>query len=296
MSTPAESDALAASKGHNTALRAVHGTAMSALLAGLVALDWHVGERVIFAATLAAVVAVGLIEFYRLSERAGAQPLTVFGVACGVLLVGAQWLRWSAADRPAIRIVDPVILMGTLALLGAVAAHVMRRGVEGAWINIGATVLGLAFVWFLASFLWGVREFGVGPLAMFVATVKLSDVGAYFIGRAVGGPKLAPTVSPNKTVSGAVGAVAAGVVAAVAFRLLLPDHSGGFSLAAAAVFGVVVTVFGMLGDLGESVLKRSASVKDAGGLVPGFGGMLDVVDSLLGAAPVAFLLFAWGAA
>lgn len=116
----------------------------------------------------------------------------------------------------------------------------------------------------------------------------LTDSGAYFIGSSFGKHKLAPTVSPKKSVEGAVGGIAVAVVAALIFNIFTDLASVGFLL----VVAVVVSVAGQLGDLCESALKRWAGVKDSGNLIPGHGGILDRFDSLFFAAPVAYLFFA----
>lgn len=292
---PAGSDVLAASRAGSTAVRTLHGTLMMFGLAGVLAADAWLGGRVAFAAALAGLVAAGLAEFYRLAGRAGARPAAAFGTALGVILVAAQWLKDRFGHEWPLTEIDPVVVAAGGALFGAVICQVARHGVANAWMNVGATILGLACVWFPASFVWGIRRFGLGALVMFVCVVKMSDVAAYFVGRAVGRRPLAPVVSPKKTIAGAWGGLAAGVLTAAAFRLALPDHSGGLGVIAALLFGVLTTTFGMLGDLGESLLKRAAAVKDASSLVPGFGGLLDVIDSPLGAAPMAFLVLSlWG--
>ena len=120
------------------------------------------------------------------------------------------------------------------------------------------------------------------------------DTGAYFVGRAYGRRKLAPAISPNKTVEGALGGLVLGVVGAVlaklAFGSLPGQLSHDLSYPAAALFGLVIGVASILGDLVESVLKRDADVKDAGSLLPGMGGVLDRVDAVLLAIPVTYYL------
>lgn len=126
---------------------------------------------------------------------------------------------------------------------------------------------------------------------MFLATVKSCDIGAYFIGSAWGKRPLAPEVSPKKTWEGTLGGVGVSAVVAVLFALF----SGIMSVKAAVGFGVIVAVAGQLGDLFESMLKRDAMLKDSASLVPEFGGVLDILDSPLAAAPLAWvLLTAWG--
>lgn len=140
----------------------------------------------------------------------------------------------------------------------------------------------------------GPGHVGIVPLISLVAVVKAGDVAAYVVGSLVGRHRMAPVLSPGKTWEGGVASVAGSLCAA----WLVLEHSG---LAPGLrpwggwmVFGIAVGVAGMLGDLAESVLKREAGVKDSGGSLGGLGGVLDLVDSLLLGAPVAWLLWALG--
>jgi phosphatidate cytidylyltransferase len=123
----------------------------------------------------------------------------------------------------------------------------------------------------------------------------LCDAGAYFVGRRYGRRKLAPAISPNKTVEGALGGLAIGTLGALTTKLLfdfaVPGRlSGDLSYLAAGLFGLVISSAAILGDLVESVLKRDADLKDSGWILPGVGGVLDRIDSALLAIPVAYYL------
>jgi phosphatidate cytidylyltransferase len=120
-----------------------------------------------------------------------------------------------------------------------------------------------------------------------------SDTGAYFTGRLVGGPKLVPAISPGKTISGAVGGVAFTIIAAyvLVHWLLRPYAQLAFSPVGIIIFAVSISVVAQLGDLAESLFKRSAGVKDSGKLLPGHGGALDRLDSLFFVLPVAYVLY-----
>ena len=130
---------------------------------------------------------------------------------------------------------------------------------------------------------------GAGPwrIGLLLAIVMLADTVAYFVGRLLGRHKLAPAISPGKTVEGAIGGLAGGVLGALAVR------AGGLALplAHAVLLGVLVSLAAMAGDLAESLLKRWAGVKDSGRLFPGHGGMLDRLDSLLFGAAVLYYYF-----
>jgi phosphatidate cytidylyltransferase len=141
--------------------------------------------------------------------------------------------------------------------------------------------------------------YGVAALASLVIVVKMADTGAYAVGRLLGRHKMAPVLSPGKTWEGAVGALLlasaaswatfAWLVPAAAPDDLAPGMPGGW-----LVFGLLIGVMGMLGDLAESLLKRDAGLKDSSRWMPGFGGVLDLLDSILLAAPAAYACWALG--
>jgi phosphatidate cytidylyltransferase len=141
-----------------------------------------------------------------------------------------------------------------------------------------------------------VGEFGIVPLASLLLVVKFSDTGAYTVGRLFGRHKMTPTLSPGKTWEGAIGGLAAGCLGAwISQYVLLPQSVDLSSMSPAApawgwlAYGLMVGVAGMLGDLAESLLKRDMGRKDSSTWMPGFGGVLDILDSALFAAPVAYL-------
>jgi phosphatidate cytidylyltransferase len=201
----------------------------------------------------------------------------------------------------------PVSVLGwpLLVFVGVVMATFLAQSVQfqkpGATLTtIAGTVLALSYVGLLGTFIVQLRWFdgpyhGIPPLVFLIATAKGADTGAYTIGRIAGRRKLWPRLSPNKTVEGAVGGMFSGVaaaliVAAVARDLLKIPTLGWVT---ATGFGLVVGFTAQLGDLMESMIKRDCSRKDASAAVPGFGGVLDVLDSLLFAAPIAFAYWIW---
>jgi phosphatidate cytidylyltransferase len=140
---------------------------------------------------------------------------------------------------------------------------------------------------------------GIGALAAWVIVVKMGDVGAYIVGRMIGRHKMAPLLSPGKTIEGAVGDLAFSCLGSwLAFQYVVPRTTS-TNLDAGPwwgwiAFGLLVGGAGMIGDLAESLLKRDVGVKDSSPWLPGFGGVLDMIDSLLLAAPVAWFCWATG--
>lgn len=173
------------------------------------------------------------------------------------------------------------------------SAQFQRPGATMA--TIAGTILAVAFVGLLGSFIIQMRWLdgpyhGIQPLVFLVATAKGADIGAYTLGRIAGRHKLWPRLSPNKTVEGAVGGLIFGVGAALIMSALARFvlHIATLSWSDAVGFGIIVGSAAQLGDLMESMIKRDCARKDASAAVPGFGGVLDVLDSLLFAAPVAY--------
>lgn len=202
---------------------------------------------------------------------------------------------------------EPVSDLGwpLLAFVGMVMAAFVVQTAQvqkpGATIaTVSGSIMAVAYVGLLGSFIIQMRWFdgpyhGIIPLAFLVSTSKGADVGAYTVGRIAGRHKLWPRVSPNKTVEGAFGGmvfgVAAALIVAAVARYLL--HSPAMNWAAAAGYGLLVGSAAQLGDLIESMIKRDCLRKDASDAVPGYGGVLDVLDSLLFASPVAFAYWLW---
>ncbi len=139
------------------------------------------------------------------------------------------------------------------------------------------------------------RQTLIAAIVLFAAIVVVAcDAGAYFTGRAYGRRKLAPAISPKKTVEGALGGVVVGTAAGAllkgCFDLLWPQLSASFDWVSVVAFGLVVAIAGIVGDLVESLLKRDARTKDTGTLLPGMGGVLDRIDSALLGIPVMYYL------
>ncbi|MGV3708251.1 MAG: phosphatidate cytidylyltransferase [Gemmatimonas sp.] len=249
-------------------------------------------------ATLIAVLsAVASWEFYRIATAGGSAPMTNIGVVISALIpivVHAQFLR----------IVQVPLIALVLVMLGVFAASIWMRGVEGKPLGSTAiTLFGAAYTGGTLSYAYVLRYFGyaVGNVAGFIVLMLpvvltwASDTGAYFAGRALKGPKLIPSVSPGKTVSGAIGGVVLTVVVGILLTnyVLKPYASLAFAPLHTVLFSVIVSVAAQTGDLAESLLKREAGVKDSGTLLPGHGGALDRFDSLFFVLPVAYALYWW---
>ena len=228
------------------------------------------------AALVSAAVAVGIYEFYRLSFGAGPRPILLLGMTGGVLFSVDAVLE-SSFTLPLVTgaVLAPLLL---LALLPAKD----RVPVEWAWTMAGLFLVG----WTLshAVLLRGEEDGREWLLTVVILTFAV-DTGAYLVGRAVGRRRLAPTISPGKTWEGAIAGLVVGVGAAVAI-------TAGFDLDIrvwqTVVLGLLVGFFAQAGDLAESMVKRAAGAKDASRLIPGHGGLLDRLDSLIPAVVVVY--------
>lgn len=247
------------------------------------------------ATLLSAMAAVGAWEYFRLAREGGVKPLVVAGVVLSAMIPMAA----HAAHLEVVRLSLVSIPVVGVALL---ALAIWARGVDGKPLTaVATTVFGALYTGGTLSVAYILRYHGyaIGDAAgslMVIVPVLLtwaSDTGAYFSGRLIGGRKLMPSVSPGKTIAGAVGAVIATVAAcwALVRWLLIPQAQLGFSPWGLVAFGVTVSVVAQLGDLAESLLKREAGVKDSGTLFPGHGGVLDRLDSLFFVLPVAWFLY-----
>lgn len=255
----------------------------------------------VLAAALAVLGALGAGEVYGLARRQGIEPLAPAGLAAALAIpLVAHWTRGHAADPGA------AWSLGVLWLL-AVPALAMRRGPTARPLAASAiTVFGALYASGTLAFVLLLRHPSGGPagdlprtaLVLFPLVVTwLCDTAAMAAGRTLGGPRLAPVLSPNKTWAGAIGGGAAALVVAVALgTLVLRPLGWALPLPVLVAVGLAVGVLGQLGDVAESLVKREAGVKDSSTLLPGHGGVLDRLDSLYYVIPVsAVLLAAFGA-
>jgi phosphatidate cytidylyltransferase len=193
----------------------------------------------------------------------------------------------------------------TLAI-GLIFVGEMMRYKEpgGVIVNVALSMFATLYIGLLLTFVVELRTFGSNErgMAAFVSLLfvaKLSDVGAYFCGKSFGRHKLAPRLSPGKTIEGAIGGVAAACLASwVFFQYLAPQIIGVDAVPppwwGVLFYGGIIALAGMLGDLSESLLKRDMECKDSSNWLPGLGGILDILDSVLAAAPPAFVCWSAG--
>lgn len=281
--------------------RIVFGSIMIAAMGALLYLDWRL-ERYLSATdasgcarsllyglptavVLAAVMAGGFAELSLLAQSAGARMLRFSGLAAAIALaISPYWLRLAPWTFAAVNAEHAILMIVSVALLAIFAEQMIRFRIEGAIHNIGATVLAVLYLGIGGALIFHIRVLGIGYLIWFLATVKCTDIGAYFTGSAIGRHKMIPWLSPGKTWEGLAGGV---LLAGTVSALIAWSAGFGWNVLSAIALGAIVGVVGQFADLCESLMKRSAQIKDSGAVVPEFGGVLDIIDSPLLAAPVA---------
>ncbi|MDI3257259.1 MAG: phosphatidate cytidylyltransferase [Kyrpidia sp.] len=197
-------------------------------------------------------------------------------------------LRWLWPGSVALDLDETVWAVVVLFMLIPVLIRNEHTVLETAFVLLGVLYLGLLFRDFTWLRLSG--EHGLAACVLVLLSVWGTDTAAYFVGSLVRGPKLAPVLSPNKTVSGSVAGL---LVSAVPALVLFALNIRPYPLSVMVILGVVASLAGQLGDLAESALKRAFGAKDSGNLLPGHGGVLDRFDSLLLAGSVAYHLLAY---
>ncbi len=252
---------------------------------------------------LVVLVVLAAGETITLLGAANLRPSTAVVYACSLAIALSPWLAqvWPQASPGPLG--WPLLALGLSFFVAVTDAVIRYQRETHAVTRLALTTLSLLYVGFLLSFVVQLRlidagQLGVIPLVSLVIVVKMSDIGAYTVGRLIGKHKLAPSLSPGKTMEGLAGGVAFACFAAglvwMALEAGLGGSTGGSHLAAWLLFAPLVTLAGIVGDLAESMLKRDAGQKDSSTWMPGFGGVLDLLDSILVSAPVAYVFWATG--
>jgi phosphatidate cytidylyltransferase len=238
-----------------------------------------------YSATIVLVTSLMLIEFWGLSQSIGVKAGPIFIVVCGVLFC------LSAVDSFGFKI--PVELALALTLILSFSYQIFRDQVNVAFLSVASTLLGAIYIgWAFGYHLILLRDLsgvGRGLIFFLVVTIWLGDTAAYLFGKQFGRHKLRPTISPGKTIEGTIAGLVFGTLGGLGvWSFVLQDI---LSFPHALILGILLGVVGQLSDLSESVIKRSADVKDSGDLIPGHGGLLDRCDSLIFSAPVLYYYF-----
>jgi phosphatidate cytidylyltransferase len=260
------------------------------------------GSPAIVAALAAVVLLLALWELFRLGDRLGLRAYRRWTIFCAILLMYVQWLAGRVETRPLGFGVELLRNAGSgaasveglllLFVLGACGIGVISRGpVAEVLPAIGGSAAALLFIALPFSYLVrldGLENVGPQLLLFTLALVWAGDTVAYAVGRTIGRLPMAPALSPKKTWEGAAGNFLGSVLVGVAFARWMEADLLSFVVVAG-----LANIAGQFGDLLESAYKRGAGVKDSGILLPGHGGMLDRIDSLIFAVPVVWCYVGW---
>ena len=223
-----------------------------------------------FTILMTVMAVIGSWEFYRLARQSKIQPITYFGMAWVLLLVISPHCPYPLAN--------PFLI--TSAIVISLIWLLFRSHREQAFTNWAWTMAGILYIGWMLSYWVELRSLTTGKELVFLAmfTTFANDTSAFLVGRAWGKHPLAPSISAGKTWEGTIGGLLASVAASIILSIIFPLP---FSYWQIAILGCVIGLFAQLGDLVESLLKRNTGAKDAGKLIPGHGGALDRLDSLI---------------
>jgi len=259
----------------------------AALLVFAIAVVWFAPAPLFFVVA-EVLLLLAFIEYLRLCRAVGFEvPAVTSGAATLLASIGITSTLWINDVATEHAVLLDVIMLSTFVVLASVALASWRgdREVLG---RTAASMFPLLYLGLPIGTLISIRSTR-GPQGLFLLmlTVMVSDTGQYYSGRLFGNRALAPTISPKKTIEGAVGGFVFGILLlAVVGQWWLPT----VPVALRALLGAAVVALGIAGDLFESMLKRSAGVKDSSSLIPGHGGVLDRIDALLFAAPIYYVV------
>jgi len=233
---------------------------------------------------------LAVLEFYRAVTQSKVPPLTYFGAVLTLLFIIIR----DPALPPALATYFDIRLLLTSMVVLPLIWLLLRRQKEGAVAGWVWTVAGILYIGWLLGYLVTLRGHDGGRNWVYLTLFATfaSDTAAFFTGRAMGKHKLAPDISPGKTREGAVAGGVGAILASLFFTLQPPFHLP-ITLWQAVVLGLLVSLFGQLGDLAESLFKRNMGVKDSGNALPGHGGFLDRLDSIVFAGVVVYYYAIW---
>ncbi|MFC1674995.1 phosphatidate cytidylyltransferase [Candidatus Omnitrophota bacterium] len=249
--------------------RIVSSLVLAAFVYFCLIIDWVCGLMV------TALIILALYEFFTMLEIKGISIYKYFGIGLGALIPLSIIWQFELTGKWE-------LLFISLGLLFLILMQFRRRKNSGVIVGISTTIFGLLYVsWFL-SFAIKVRflEGGLGLIIALILITKLGDIGAYLIGSRFGKTPLMPRVSPKKTFEGAIGGLVFSVFGSLVSMPFLKLPLGHIIF-----LGLFLGILGQLGDLSESLMKRDCQVKDSSGTIPGIGGILDLVDSMLFTSP-----------
>ena len=244
--------------------------------------------QLLFVLLLAVAMTLALLEFWKLAKRRGMKPDLAAGYLGAAAICTVFFFNQPSLDLLSLQLLLLILVVLTIGTL--VAATFRGAPFDTMISSVGATLLGVLYIVLLGGHLIALRtgfsqQLSAHLLSFFFLVIMGADTGAYYLGRALGKHKLAPKISPGKTWEGVAGGVVVGLLMAALSHYWFFQN---LPLKWALPLAAVMTAVGIIGDLTESALKRSAGAKDAAKILPGHGGVLDRLDSLLFNAPVLY--------
>jgi phosphatidate cytidylyltransferase len=277
--------------------RLVFGTLMTVFFVAVVVFDgWLDGslttspaddksvQGTVFCVLIALLVIPAHLELSGLAAAKNLKILSPVSIVASILLATSWYVPQLVKISPAIYL----SFLSAFSFLGLFLYQYFCCGTSEVLANCGVSFFPIIYLGFLGAFALGIRiDFGPWALLMFIFVIKSADIGAYSFGSLFGRHKFSPVISPGKSWEGMAGAVAAAIAVALLFAVSCDIMVWWLAI----IFGFCFAFIGQMGDLAESMIKRDAKQKDSASVVPGFGGTLDILDSLLPAAPFAYLFF-----
>lgn len=276
------------------------------LLAAVLGLAIARAPIFLICAVLLLIVAIAMLEFYAMVRQTGIPVYKYLGITGGLSLIGISFCVYTFNNGAHAAEIELAVLM--VCILAVFIRQFLQRLNDQPINTIACTILGILYVPFLFNFFtklglsWDQTDFFHGAgfsgrLLCFylIAVVKSSDIGAFMVGSRIGKHKLFPRLSPGKTWEGFFGGMILGLIVSLLLFMACHGHFGNklMTINDALLLGILLPVLGLAGDLIESMLKRAAGAKDTGTIIPGMGGLLDVLDSLLAAVPFFYYYVLW---
>ena len=265
---------------NNLAMRLI-SSALLILFVFFTVMVWH---NWFFCTVLTVMIALALNEFYTLVEKKGIAIFKISGISIGILVPTSIFFAFEPTKGWELLFIIAVLL--TIFIL-----QFTRSESNQAIVGVSTTTFGILYISWTFSFLMKLKliqqdSLPAGGLlvAFLLLVTKVGDIGAYFIGTYFGKHSLIPRISPKKSVEGAIGGFIFSVAAALISKSFLPS----VSLYHLLILGCLLGILAQIGDLSASLIKRDSQVKDSADLIPGLGGVLDLVDSILFTAPTLY--------
>jgi phosphatidate cytidylyltransferase len=241
-----------------------------------------------FAAFIALILGLAAWEYARIFKNGDFQPASFLVIGGAVILaIGRAWNGFASSDW-----------LISLLILASMTYHLItfERGRDRAASDFAVTLSGIFYIGWLGSYLISLRNLpnGMWWVLIVLPAVWLADSGAYFVGKSIGKRKFSPRLSPKKTWEGYIGGVVTGTLGtallAILWNLIEPDL---MTPVQAGLIGLILSLVTVLGDLGESMIKRQFGIKDSSNLIPGHGGAFDRIDSWIWAGVIGFYIVQW---